>query len=529
MRRAFVTLSGGRQVHYRRAGSCAPVVLLHATPDSSAAHEDFRPDGPVIALDVPGYGESDPLQVAEPSMQDYASALRDTFDALHLESAAIVGWGSGATMAEAFSRVYPERVTSVRMHDAVECSAEERDSVLANYALSLAPEWDGTHLVRAWMIRRDMHVFRPWFARLPAARLAAGLPSSDELHREFVDLLRAGNHWGDAERAAVRYTAGNGDQPPEQLRHMASHFTRGYSGDAERAAVRYATAIGDTPFAEAQQLGHIATHFARGYADTSFGQVHLRRAGPRGGIPLLMLHASPGSARGVLPLASRLAANHDVVAMDTPGFGDSDPLPAADPSIRDFADAVLEVADSLGAPRVDLYGTHTGASIALETAVRGASRIRKLVFDGLPMFSTDERVDHLAHYIPPFEAHWDGSHVVWAWNFIRNMTLFYPWYHMDARHATGRAPDALLLHERVVDLMKAGPNYASGYRAVYRYDPRPALEQLSAQTMLCVSQEDVLAHHAEAVRSARPDVRITWLPGADRINATAAAMHEFLG
>jgi pimeloyl-ACP methyl ester carboxylesterase len=493
MRRAFVTLSSGRQVHYRRAGNGAPVVLLHATPDSSAALDRFSPDGTLIAPDTPGYGESDPLQIPEPSMEDYAVALRETLDALDLESAHMVGWGSGATMAEAFCREYPNRVTSLRTHDPVECSPQDGDSLLAHYAPSLAPEWDGTHLVRAWMIRRDMHLFRPWFARTPAARLADGLPSPDELHREFVDLLRAGNHWGDAERAAVRYVT----------RTREVH-------------------------AQPQQVGHAVSGFARGYVDTSFGQVHLRRAGPRGDTPLLMLHASPGSARGVLPLASRLAENRDVVAMDTPGFGDSDPLVGADPSIGDFADAVLEVVDALAAPRIDLHGTHTGASIALEAAVRGTTRIRKLAFDGLPMFSPEDRTDHLAHYIPPFEVRWDGSHVVWAWNFIRNMTLFYPWYHMDAPHTTGRAPDTMLLHERVVDLMKAGPNYARGYRAVYRYDPRPALEQLSARAMLCVSREDVLAHHAEAVRTARPDVRVTWLPGANRIDATAAVLREFL-
>ena len=469
MRRAFVPLSGGRQVHYRRAGSGAPVVLLHATPDSSAALDSFPSDRMMIALDAPGYGESDPLQLSEPSMEDYAAALRETFDALDLESAEIVGWGSGATMAEAFSRQYPERVSSRRGHDPVECSAADRDSLLAHHALSLAPEWDGTHLVRAWMMRRDMHLFRPWFARTSAARLPAGLPPPDKLHQEFVDLLRAGDHWADAERAAVRYVTSTNDI----LLHR-----------------------------HPRQIGQMAAGFSRGYADTSFGQVHLRRAGPRGHRPLLMLHASPGSARGILPLASRLAEKRDVVAMDTPGFGDSDSLRCADPSIGDFADAVLEVVASLDAPRVDLYGTHTGASIALETAVRNPPRIRKVVFDGLPMFSPDERADHLARYIPPFEVRWDGSHVVWAWNFIRNMTMFYPWYQMDPRHATGRAPDTMLLHERVVDLMKAGPNYARGYRAVYRYDPRTALGQLFSQAMLCVSHEDVLAHHAEAVRAA---------------------------
>jgi len=463
MRRAFVTLSGsGRQVHYRCAGSGAPLVLLHATPDSSAALDlSAWADRAVFAPDLPGYGESDPLELTDPSVADYTQALAEWFDALGLERAEVAGWGTGASIAQAFASAYPQRVISVHAHDPHEQAQTP----------SLAPEWDGTHLVRAWMIRRDMHLFRPWFARTPAARLPADLPSPDQLHREFLDLLRA------SRQPAARDTGVN---------------------------------------------------FSREYADVSFGQIHLWRAGPRGGVPLLMLHASPGSSRGMLPVARMLATERQIVAMDTPGFGDSDPLLEEDPSIGDFADAVVMVMKLLGHHQVDLYGTHTGASIALEAATRARDRVRRIVFDGLPMFSAEERADHLANYIPPFEVNWDGSHVVWAWNFIRNMTLFYPWYHMDAQHATPRAPDTALLHERVVDLMKAGPNYAKGYRAVYRYDPRPALSQLSAPAMLCVSHEDVLAHHAEAVRQTRPDVHIEWLQPGNRLAATAASINAFL-
>jgi pimeloyl-ACP methyl ester carboxylesterase len=83
MRRAFVTLSGAkRQVHYRFAGSGAPLVLLHATPDSSAALDLTDSARSLIALDIPGYGESDPLAVTEPSLSDYAAALDEAFDAV---------------------------------------------------------------------------------------------------------------------------------------------------------------------------------------------------------------------------------------------------------------------------------------------------------------------------------------------------------------------------------------------------------------------------------------------------------------
>jgi len=458
MRRAFATLNDGRhQVHYRCEGSGTPVVLLPAAPDSSAAVALTWPGRRAIAIDLPGCGDSDPLAMTAPSVDDYAQALSETFDALGLEEPSeVVGWGAGAKIAARFAEQFAERVTSLTQHEPVELECP-----------ALEPEWDGTHLVRAWMIRRDMHLFSPWFARTPVARLRADLPPPEQLQGEFLDFLKATSPMG---------------RPPA---------------------------------------------FTRDYVDASFGQVHVWRSRPRGGTPLLMLHASPGSSRGVLPLASGL--QRSIIAMDTPGFGDSDPLTNEDPSIGDFADAVLEVIDDIGEPEVDLYGTHTGASIALEAATRSATRIRRVVFDGLPMFSTGEGADHLANYVPPFEIRWDGSHVMWAWNFIRNMSLFYPWYHMDAQHSTGRAPDTAMLHQRVVDLMKAGPHYAKGYRAVYRYDPRPALAQLAVPSMLCVSREDVLAPHAKRAGQARPDVRTEWLPSEGRVEATAAAIEAFLG
>src|SRR5579871_6474622 len=117
MRRAFITLSdSGRQVHYRSAGDGAPLVLLAATPDSSGALDLSAPDRAVFALDTPGYGQSDPLPVAAPTIEHYAEALSQTLDALGLQAADIIGWGSGATIAAGFARRYPERSKSVTMH-----------------------------------------------------------------------------------------------------------------------------------------------------------------------------------------------------------------------------------------------------------------------------------------------------------------------------------------------------------------------------------------------------------------------------
>jgi pimeloyl-ACP methyl ester carboxylesterase len=67
-----------------------------------------------------------------------------------------------------------------------------------------------------------------------------------------------------------------------------------------------------------------AIEIKRGFADVAHGQMHYRQAGV--GVPLLTLHASPGSSRQLMPLIADLAAGAQVIAPDTPGNGDSPAL-----------------------------------------------------------------------------------------------------------------------------------------------------------------------------------------------------------
>src|SRR5690606_14891693 len=63
--RHFAYTQDGRRIHYRRAGSGPPLVLLHASPSSSRVQipllRAWADDFTVIALDTPGFGLSDPL------------------------------------------------------------------------------------------------------------------------------------------------------------------------------------------------------------------------------------------------------------------------------------------------------------------------------------------------------------------------------------------------------------------------------------------------------------------------------------
>ena len=87
IRRSYV-YAGDRRVHYRRAGTGPPLVMLHASPGSSYVLEPLimllAGSRTVIAIDTPGYGESEGLGIEEPEIHAFASALVDTLDALGL-------------------------------------------------------------------------------------------------------------------------------------------------------------------------------------------------------------------------------------------------------------------------------------------------------------------------------------------------------------------------------------------------------------------------------------------------------------
>ena len=90
-------------------------------------------------------------------------------------------------------------------------------------------------------------------------------------------------------------------------------------------------------------------------------RVHYRVAGE--GPPVVLLHQSPHNSAELLPLMQVLAPHFLVIAPDTPGYGQSDPVAPAgtEPGIDLFADALIGLLDALDLERVALFGSHTGA------------------------------------------------------------------------------------------------------------------------------------------------------------------------
>ena len=99
---------------------------------------------------------------------------------------------------------------------------------------------------------------------------------------------------------------------------------------------------------------------------------HVRRGE---GEPLLLLHSLGGSLIQWSPVMDRLAAEREVIAVDMPGFGDSDELPdGVSPRAANLATAALDFYDALGIEsKPAVAGISLGGWVAVECARQGGA------------------------------------------------------------------------------------------------------------------------------------------------------------
>ncbi|QKV19121.1 alpha/beta fold hydrolase [Oricola thermophila] len=224
--------------------------------------------------------------------------------------------------------------------------------------------------------------------------------------------------------------------------------------------------------------------------------LHLRILGD--GPPVVLLHESPRSSMALMPLASLLAPSFTVLAIDTPGYGLSDPLDIRNAEIEDFADAIASSLRTLGLKRVPVYGTHTGSTIAVSMAVRHPDLVTGVVLDGYPVFSQHERDLHETCYLPQFPPAWDGSHVAALWSRVRDQYDFFPWY-LRGNSSRLQTPRPDLARHRAVfrDFLSAGPAYSIAYAASFRFDASEQLGKLNCPFHIIARETDLLHGHLQ--------------------------------
>jgi pimeloyl-ACP methyl ester carboxylesterase/putative sterol carrier protein len=114
--------------------------------------------------------------------------------------------------------------------------------------------------------------------------------------------------------------------------------------------------------------------FAR--VPTRAGRVATMEAGT--GRPVLMLHGLGGTKVSFLPSVAALAPDFRTIAMDIPGFGDSDkPIGSYDAAF--MARWAVSLLDALGIERADVLGHSMGGRVALELGMRHPDRVGGLM------------------------------------------------------------------------------------------------------------------------------------------------------
>ncbi len=262
----------------------------------------------------------------------------------------------------------------------------------------------------------------------------------------------------------------------------------------------------------------------RGFADIGCGQVHYRHAGVAGDRPgLAMIHQSPGSSKQLEGVIAALGAGRRVIAPDTLGNGDSDPGPTATPDIPLLAEAAFEALAPLLPGKFDLYGSHTGASIAMEIALAHPDRVRRLIIDGMGLYAADEQSDILQTYARQIVPDLEGTHLLKVWHFCRDQYLFWPYYN---RTSEGRLPNGLPgaehFHDFVVEVLKAMRTYHQSYRAAFRHPKRDRLVLLRLPVLVTCSPSDMLHRYFAEVAALVPGARTADLPAWETSGHDAA-------
>jgi 3-oxoadipate enol-lactonase len=175
-----VTIAGGKAIGVEEAGDGGvPIVFLHGVGSDKSvwAHqlEHFGARRRAIAVDYPGYGESDP---AEPgtTRDDYATAVLAVMDALGIDRAHVCGLSLGGVIAMAIHHAAPERCASLILADtfavhpdgpaiyerSVAASEQMSELAAARTPVLLAPgaSEDLHQEVRETMARIDPEAFR---------------------------------------------------------------------------------------------------------------------------------------------------------------------------------------------------------------------------------------------------------------------------------------------------------------------------------------------------------------------------------
>ncbi len=243
----------------------------------------------------------------------------------------------------------------------------------------------------------------------------------------------------------------------------------------------------------------------RDFIPGPFGQVHVRTARSESETqlpPLVLFHPTPYSSDYFLKFMRLMASDRVVIAIDTPGYGDSD-RPRELQSIGGYAGSAATVLMALGygadlGRPVDVLGYHTGTLIATELAIRHPDLVRRLVLPGLPFFTGEARKKAYQANVQPEPVAPDGSHLAKKWDFAIAAT--------EAGMPLERA------QEHFGDMMQCYPHCWEAYHGVFTYPSEDRFRAVQ-QPVLLITNDGSLKQETEAALPLFRNAQLTHISG----------------
>jgi pimeloyl-ACP methyl ester carboxylesterase len=548
IRRRFVRV-GDRQVHYLRAGTGSPVVLVHPSPGNattlaplvtilSARHTCF-------AFDTPGFGSSSPISPETTDVFDLSDALAETMRTLGIPKSPIFGTHTGAAVAVGLGLRHPDLVAGLILDGVPIYNEDEQTLFNDKYFTRLETDELGGHFSRIWTRIRDQYIFSPWCRHEPEHLRNIDLVSTEVIHAWTVKFYRAAKTYIAPYRSAISFgskaveSVSALDVPvvimAQSIDTLFKHLER-----VDFKKNQHLLPLGPDPAEKNRAIEHYVEDFdprnsppddrensragtgvEKFYFDLPETQLLVRTSSDATKPAMILLHDAPGSALFLEPLIASFGQHFAVYAPDLPGCGESDALKGAAPAIDDYVESIHQLCVGLKLERFSLYGIGFGASVAIEFARRYPSHARLLALRGVLLPTENERREMRAKFAPPITLGADGGHWYRTWLMLRDSLIYWPWYNRTSAAMRGVAADfsADHLHAWTVEVMKHFESYHHIIDAALAHRADIALGEIDTPVIICRDSTHAFSTYDTALTKLCPAAAAAELPVCDDAHA----------
>lgn len=152
VQRGFVQTPHG-SIEYRESGEGPPLLMMHATPSSSATFEPYFPLIPgarLIAMTTLGYGESSRPPEPYTSVQQYAQSVEWFLDGLGLDRVDLFGTHTGGVISVDIAASFPDRINHLVLDEVGNYANPAGLELHSNIHRYYEERADGGHLTEIW-------------------------------------------------------------------------------------------------------------------------------------------------------------------------------------------------------------------------------------------------------------------------------------------------------------------------------------------------------------------------------------------